>query len=518
MPSFIHGLGLHHMQTTGFTDGNVDYFPVDTIIRLLRAGRSSFDLDNVTLSSTYEDLRRLESRVSTFDIDLSRPRKQKNGIDRILQVYRSIFAPIRRLPLDVLLHIFLFLPVDTVSPGSVPWILGSVCYSWRSICLSFPTLWSKIVVDTRAGTELRSGSLSMIHTSLRRSQRSPLIIFVSCDNQSSSISPILFSILDLLLTHSSRWSAVDVHIPRLTYPIFNRLGPLPMLRRIRITMDHGRVAEETRDSLGHCPQLRDVSITGVPLLSLHLPLNRLTSLGTIQTAEDIFRILPDAKGLEALTIFHTSSFKSLPRRCNSNMLTVPSIRRLEFLSGPVQEITESLLLPNIEHLTLGCHSSLQPLSSSDIQSITDLVQRSQCLLRSLALNCTISIYSIDAISFSLTRLSITVESWTACDIFITLRVRGEGDNVVPNLSDFRITDVTSKCGGYSFTHEPFEPMIESRWNIPPRARAGQLRRIEIHAKHGWGDLYYYDTARQTLWKYAEEGLEVIIFDQASTAR
>ncbi|KAK0429889.1 hypothetical protein EV421DRAFT_1660519, partial [Armillaria borealis] len=68
-------------------------------------------------------------------------RKQKNGIYHRLQVYQSLFAPIRRLPLDVLLHIFQLLPVDTVNLNSTPWILGNICYSWRSLYLSFPMLW-----------------------------------------------------------------------------------------------------------------------------------------------------------------------------------------------------------------------------------------------------------------------------------------------------------------------------------------------------------------------------------------
>ncbi|KAK0479112.1 hypothetical protein IW261DRAFT_1564479 [Armillaria novae-zelandiae] len=518
MPSFIPCPSRHHLQTTGLADGKVDYFPVDTIIRLLRSGQSSFALDNITFSTIHQDFRRLENRASTLRLDFRSLRKQENGIYHRLQVYRSLFAPIRRLPLDVLLHIFLLLPVDTVDPNSAPWTLGSICYYWRSLYLSFPTLWSRIVVDTGACTTLRPKSVSMVHTSLKRSQRSPLSIFVSCDNQSSSIFPILFSILDLLRTDSSRWSVVEVHIPRLTYPIFNRLGPLPMLQRIRITVDHGPVAVATRDSLGRCPQLRDVCITGIQLSSLHLPLGRLISLGTIQTAEDIFRILPEAKGLEALTISYNSSFKSLSGECHSNMLTVPNIRRLQFRSGPVEQIIDRLLLPNIEYLILGCHSSPQPLSSSDIQSVTNLVRRSQCLLRSLSLNCTICLQSIEAISFNLTRLSITVESWAACDTFIALRVKGEGADVVPNLIELCITDVTTKCGGQSFTHEPFGLMVESRWNVPPRARVSQLQRIELYAKYGWGELYYSDTVHRTLWKYAEEGLDVIIFDDACTAQ
>ncbi|KAK0460385.1 uncharacterized protein EV420DRAFT_208036 [Desarmillaria tabescens] len=519
MPSVSICPRRHHFQKTRPIDVDADIFPTDSIIRLLRAGQSSFALDSIALSMIHQDVRRSENCVSTFDLQFGRLQKERSSIYRNLQAYQSLFVPIHRLPLDVLLHIFHFLPVDTINPNSTPWILGSICSSWRSIYLSFPTLWSRVAIDTSNGKRLCSQSVSMVRTSLKRSQRSPLTILVSCDNQVSSISPSLLSILDLLFAHSSRWSLVEVHIPRLSYQIFDRLGPLPMLRKIRVTLDRGPVPVGTRDLLGRSPQLHDVSLRGIPLSSLNLPLSRLALLeGTIQTTEDLFAILAGAKVLEALTISHASSLRILSSSHRSKTLTFPSIRRLHFRCGPVQEIADRLLLPNLEHLTIGCHSNAQPFSSSDMQSVKTLVQRSRCLLRSLSLNFTVCLHSIGAICSNLTRLSVVVESWAACETFIALRVRKDDDNLVSKLVELRFTDVTSKCGGQSFTHEPFMPMIESRWNVPQSARVAQLRRVEIHAKYGWGDLYYSDMVHRTLRRYVDEGLDVMIFDEASTAQ
>ncbi|KAG7445449.1 uncharacterized protein BT62DRAFT_1077098 [Guyanagaster necrorhizus] len=505
MPSFTTYPSGRLCQNARPTERDPDFFPADTIIQLLRSGRSPFDLDNISLSKIRQDIHKLESHVAAFDLAIRGLQKHKNRVNHNLRMYHSLFAPIRRLPLDVLIHIFQLLPVDTIDPNSTPWILGLVCYSWRSVYLSVPTLWSRIFIDIRAGAELRPQSVSMLHTSLSRSQRSPLTISASYDNQSSPISPFLFSILDLLISHLSRWSVVEFHIPRLSYHIFDRLGPLPMLRTINVTLDPRVVPLGTRDLLMHSPQLRAVSLTAIPLSSVDLPLSRLSSLdGVIQTPEHLFNILNEAKGLEALTI---SSSKFLSGHPSCGTLTVPNICRLHFRSVPVQEISNSLLFPNLKYLVLGAHSGAQPYSSSDIRSVVNMIERSQCPLRSLSLNFTVCLCSIAAISSNLTQLSIMVESWAACETFVSLRVGKDGGrDLVPNLVELRITDVTSKCGGQSFTHEPFGPMIESRWN------GGRLRRLEMHVKYGWGDPYYSEVVRRTLGKYVDEGLDVVIFD------
>ncbi|KAG7445465.1 uncharacterized protein BT62DRAFT_994917 [Guyanagaster necrorhizus] len=167
-------------------------------------------------------------------------------------------------------------------------------------------------------------------------------------------------------------------------------------------------------------------------------------------------------------------------------------------------MTDSLRLPNVEYLTLKTHSSAQPYSSSDIFSM-NMIEPSQFSLWSLSLNFPLCLYSISAMSSNLAQLSITVENWAACDTFISLRVRKDGGDLVPNPIELCITDVTSKCGGQSFTHETFGPLIESRWNTE------RLRRFEMHAWYGWGDPYYSEVVRRTLGKHWQtEELEDII--------
>ncbi|KAG7445464.1 uncharacterized protein BT62DRAFT_933282 [Guyanagaster necrorhizus] len=151
-------------------DGDPYYLPTYSILGLLRSGRSLFDFDNIALARIRQDIHKSESHVTAFDLAIRGLQKHRNRVNHNLRMYHSLFAVIRRLPLDVLLHIFQLLPVDTIDPNCSPWTLGIICHSWRSVYLSVSTLWSRIFIDIRAGAELRPQSVSMLHTSRSRSR------------------------------------------------------------------------------------------------------------------------------------------------------------------------------------------------------------------------------------------------------------------------------------------------------------------------------------------------------------
>ncbi|OBZ70289.1 hypothetical protein A0H81_09719 [Grifola frondosa] len=77
---------------------------------------------------------------------------------------RAYISPIKRLPHELLRHIFLFNFEDC--PWSA-WVLSAVCSLWRRLVLSMPTMWSKVrLVTTQAS------SAETIRLWLERSGRS----------------------------------------------------------------------------------------------------------------------------------------------------------------------------------------------------------------------------------------------------------------------------------------------------------------------------------------------------------
>jgi hypothetical protein len=71
----------------------------------------------------------------------------------MINVFQSLFAPVRRLPSEILLEIFrqyIAPPQADHLPHQVsPLVLASVCAFWRSTALSSPTLWAHVKISAQ---------------------------------------------------------------------------------------------------------------------------------------------------------------------------------------------------------------------------------------------------------------------------------------------------------------------------------------------------------------------------------
>ncbi|KAF9029920.1 hypothetical protein BDZ89DRAFT_892299, partial [Hymenopellis radicata] len=76
----------------------------------------------------------------------------RQGVNGCIDLYKSLAAPIRRLPVDVLIHIFREALCFDVPPSrsftdvfrrrvTTPLRLAEVCDLWREIILQNPLLW-----------------------------------------------------------------------------------------------------------------------------------------------------------------------------------------------------------------------------------------------------------------------------------------------------------------------------------------------------------------------------------------
>ncbi|KAK0467513.1 hypothetical protein IW261DRAFT_1061065 [Armillaria novae-zelandiae] len=127
------------MDTT-CTKSQVDaihhYFPSVNPIELLRSGFLSFNIAQVSISN---DITCLEQELRLIEPLLRKIRHRRDRILQDIACYKSILAPIRRLPREVLLEIFGHLSSRSdICDG--PWVLGHVCSTWRMISTSCPCL------------------------------------------------------------------------------------------------------------------------------------------------------------------------------------------------------------------------------------------------------------------------------------------------------------------------------------------------------------------------------------------
>ncbi|KAJ7589840.1 hypothetical protein C8J56DRAFT_859408 [Mycena floridula] len=110
------------------------------------------------LAETLESLHEIDDRIQRSADDGLRELflEEQADLQQLVKAYKSILHPIRRLPDEILAHIFLnFVDDDlenmkagesmsSLHPTSMQWALSLVCVPWRSVVVSLPKLWSTI--------------------------------------------------------------------------------------------------------------------------------------------------------------------------------------------------------------------------------------------------------------------------------------------------------------------------------------------------------------------------------------
>lgn len=94
------------------------------------------------LSQKIEDAQRaLEELIADSTRAISALEEDKRRVVCEIKATREFLSPMRRLPDDLLRHIFLSNFEDA---PCCAWTLAGVCSSWRRIVLNMPTIWSKV--------------------------------------------------------------------------------------------------------------------------------------------------------------------------------------------------------------------------------------------------------------------------------------------------------------------------------------------------------------------------------------
>ncbi|KAK0237734.1 hypothetical protein EDD85DRAFT_831603 [Armillaria nabsnona] len=199
---------------------------------ILRATRPFLDTDRDWI---LENLEVLEQQIPVYDALLKRidevrldVQRHRDAVHKSMAAYSSTLAPIRRLPRELFRAVFrevqISLWYNTEDPESDeelkdyqvlvfsqgPWKLSHVCGAWRDIVLSYPQLWSHIVLQyhwTSHPTETLHHTISALQAMILRSAQHPLdIVFEVEDNDKHDAA---FQVFPMILEESS----VEEHDP-----------------------------------------------------------------------------------------------------------------------------------------------------------------------------------------------------------------------------------------------------------------------------------------------------------------
>ncbi|KAI4526897.1 hypothetical protein K525DRAFT_264660 [Schizophyllum commune Loenen D] len=222
-------------------------------------------LTQIAAISEYTAL--LESELSRLSPDDTHTR---NRILSQLDIHRSILAPIRRLPIEILSHIFSLVvresPLRTLQVATT---ISHVCTTWRNVARRHAALWTKVIVATLRDFD------EYCETFLPLTKQVPLEL--RCD-----VREIQEDLWDRIAPYASRWRRIKLE---------GRLSTLQDLRVVfmenleRLVIDaYGAplLAEISALDFVVAPRLRHVALTLDALQSerqLHIPATRsLTSL------------------------------------------------------------------------------------------------------------------------------------------------------------------------------------------------------------------------------------------------
>ena len=116
--------------------------PSDVTLAYARAQLVNYDREHRDLTQRLQDERDALARiVDEKQTAIRFLEAELAALGSKVALTKAYISPIKRLPHELLRHIFLYL-LDDCSWSA--WVLSAVCSLWRRLALQMPTLWSKV--------------------------------------------------------------------------------------------------------------------------------------------------------------------------------------------------------------------------------------------------------------------------------------------------------------------------------------------------------------------------------------
>ncbi len=362
------------------------------VSQILRGSRPLLDSDHAMLNAEISELEQLQSLYAAQleEIPLCRC-----AVLKALENRKSIYAPIRRLPRDILIEIFHSVcdswwqeadentslrrhSLDTSGPL---WVLGRVCGLWRDTLHSSPASWARKLVVI--GPFFKDAT-EILQTYLEHTGEHLLSLQVTCRKTAKDD-----EVLSLLVQSCQRWKNLRIRVTQLHMSHFVSISHFPALQTIDMYIyeSHGRTVCHS-DMLLSAPQLSRARLTGH---QIKLPPGITHLSGTITCPEDL-RLLSQLPNLRRCHLLLNQAMKEAP------VVTVPQLTHLYI---DVVDILNFLSAPLLSSLTI---RRISPRLYSAQEPITCFLHRSRCHLESLSIreiftSVTLSsVFALDACS------------------------------------------------------------------------------------------------------------------------
>ncbi|KAF9254886.1 hypothetical protein L218DRAFT_912886 [Marasmius fiardii PR-910] len=368
---------------------------------------------NILLNDAQNELKSYEREINRFKAKIMGLETKRDWLKRTITRYRSLLAPIRTLPPEVLGNIFAFcceentLDVDRPPPVIT---LSVVCAQWREIVVSTPSLWSSLCIDFQHWDVLSADHLAlerMTRLFLNRSKKSPLTLVLQLpDSKKCDIHTA--STLGALVGTSNRWRDVTLFSPwnvGASGPILQGLrGHLPNLSSLHL---NGSGPDDVRfDFFSRSPALHSLRIQPgddpygpeYPTQRLILPWEQITSLKMYNSfAPSALSLLSQCSNLQYLELSLVGGGPKYPVEIVSDLLRSLTIEARE--QDDVSCIFQASTLRNLSTVDISRDNSepTRDWTRWDDEPLASFIRRSSCTITSLRLKW-VPITDVQAIS------------------------------------------------------------------------------------------------------------------------
>ncbi|KAK1235266.1 hypothetical protein PQX77_001515 [Marasmius sp. AFHP31] len=467
------------------------------ISNLLRQTVTSSDRDTVSrlLHNTEQELRGCDAEINRLRIAMQSLENRKEGLKNTVERYRSLLSPIRRLPAEILAHIFSFACTRNEIGSDPPpaFRLSMVCGHWRDVALSTAGLWSSLFILFVKWQNRFPALRRVVLMFMERSGVHPLHLSLSVYIKSNAKANMeMQSVVDVLTRSCSRWE--EVMLASFTEAscldaLLRYNGSFPALQKVQVVTlcDPSRLLNLFRCSTSlHTLSVTLSRLSGDVVHSIDLPWNQIKTLqiSTVHPSP-VLSLLTKLPRLETLDLssipndevhFHHTShtIKSLALRYNSP-------------GDDGRAMLKHLTIPNLSALEIKkCWPDTVPTRSWG-SSIADFLTRSGCSLTSLRLN-EVSLYDqqlIALLELTPTLTTLEIEEWQPMmpeDYLLTgtfLRrfiVVHQPEALHPGRRILlpRLTDIVFKVvQKEGLVEQDFFDLVASRW-IPDPDRAREI--------------------------------------------
>ncbi|PPR07872.1 hypothetical protein CVT24_005610 [Panaeolus cyanescens] len=304
----------------------------------------------------------------------------KESLQRSIDALRSLSAPIRRLPPELLSEIFTHClppnPFNKPSPLKAPLLLAQVCGFWRDVAIATPQLWASLAMTRVDKPPCHKSTMGVLRTWLTRSADRPLWVSFHAD-------AFPYGALDEVLNDfHDHFEHIRLTMGYQSHPVIHQNKRFPLLKHFDIRTPYelpSAVEARFASALATATSLQSftwINTTRIP--SLRPPpfgvnwgtLTRLILHSPLDT-RTILSILTEANLLQYLAVNNLMGGGYSPSMITLPHLTQIVIDTLSFADA----LLNSLTVPNLKDLLLN-------IRTWEHRSVISLLQRSQCPLES----------------------------------------------------------------------------------------------------------------------------------------